>query len=256
LEYTTVTSGGTVSSASYVTLGGPTDLRFGTSTSFTVGLWVKLAVGSLIGDLPFIGTETNSANNPGWVLAPTYQTGGWQWDLNDGGGNNIDVNGPDNSINNGAWHNFVLVVDRAGAVANSYLDGVLVASRSITSLGTVDTLSPWVVIGQDPSTLYPEAGSATLDDIGIWRRALTPLEVANIASAGSTGGRSFDTVGPIPLAITRSGSSLILSYAAGTLLQSSTLGAGAVWEPVPGASAPSFTVTPSGAAKYYRVLVQ
>ena len=261
LQYTTATSGGSVSSASYVSLGAagsgpPADLRFGAGTSFSVGLWLKLTNGYVAGDLPFIGTETNSANNPGWVLCPGYQTGAWQWDLNDEA-NNIDVNGPDNSINDGAWHNFVLTVDRAGAVAKSYLDGVLAASRSIASLGSIDHNNYWpIVIGQDPTALYPEAGSATLDDIGIWRRALTPLEVANIASAGSTGGQSFDTVGPIPLAITRSGGSVTLYYAAGTLLQSSTLGAGAVWVSVPGASVPSFTVTPSAAAQYYRVLVQ
>ena len=72
--------------------------------------------------------------------------------------------------------------------------------------------------------------------------------------AGSTGGRSFDTVGPIPLAITRSGSSVILSYGAGTLLESTNVAGPYV--PVTGASAPSFTTTPSGAAKFYRVLVQ
>jgi hypothetical protein len=206
-----------------------------------------------------MGTETNSANNPGWVLAPAYQTGGWQWDLNDGGGNNVDVNGPDNSINDGAWHNFVLSVDRAGAVANSYLDGVLVASRSIATLGSIDNNNYWpIVMGQDPTLQYAEPGSATVDDVGIWRRALTSLEVAQICSAGANGGRSFDTVAPpsVTLTIARSGANLVLNYASGTLLQSSNLAPGAVWVPVPGANAPSATVTPNGAANYYRVLVQ
>jgi hypothetical protein len=263
LQYTTVVSGGNVSGASYVSLGTvgsgpPADLQFGSNTSFSVSVWVKLPTNSTPGDLPFIGTATNSQGNPGWFLSPAYQTGGWQFGLNDGvtsSGNNIAVSGPDNSINDGNWHNFALAVDRASAVANGYLDGVLVASRNIASLGSINNNNYWpLTIGQDPTHLYPEAGSATLDDVGIWRRALTSLEVANIASAGSAGGRSFDTVGPIPLAITRSGGSLTLSYAAGTLLESPNVAGPYV--PVTGANAPSFTTTPSGAAKFYRVLVQ
>ena len=262
LEYTTVMSGASVASASYVTLGAvaPTDLRFGVGTSFTVGLWVKLGVGSLIGDLPFIGTETNSANNPGWVLCPSYQKGGWQWDLNDGSVN-IDVNGPDASINDGNWHNFVLVVDRTAAAADTYLDGVHVASRSIATLGSLDHDWP-IVIGQDPSLVYTEGGTAAVDDIGIWREALTPLQVAQIASAGATAGRSFNTVAPpLPtLTVSRSGADLVLTYTGGTLVESTTLcptcpnppGEKDTWTPVAGASSP-WTVTPSGAKKFYSV---
>ena len=80
--------------------------------------------------------------------------GGWQWSLNDGVyiGNNVNVNGPDNSINDGNWHNFVLTVDRTAKVANSYLDGVLAASTSIASLGSIDNNNYWpIVIGQDPT---------------------------------------------------------------------------------------------------------
>jgi hypothetical protein len=273
IQLTTTTNGlsGTnvaVTSASYVTLGTagsgpPSDLRFGASTSFSIGLWVKLPAGSLPGDTPFIGTATNSNNNAGWDLSPSYRLGGWQWDLNDGvniAGNNANANGPDNSINDGNWHNFVLTVDRTAKVANAYLDGVLGASTSIASIGSIDNNNYWpIVIGQDPSFVYPEVFSAALDDLGIWQRVLTPLEVTQIASAGSTAGHSFDTVGSpsVTLTLTRSAGSIILGYPSGTLLQSSNLGAGAQWTPVPGASPPSFTVTPlSGAGKFYRVQVQ
>ncbi len=260
LEYTTVTAGDPayVSSASYVDLGKPTDLQFGSTASFSIGLWVKLASGFDGGDLPFIGIATNSMNNPGWALSPTYGGGGWQWCLNDGV-NNIDVNGADGTINDGSWHNFVLTVDRTAKVASAYLDGVCVNKTDITSLGNVDNNNYWpVTIGQDPTGLYPEAGSAILDDLGIWKRALTALEVTQIASAGSTAGRSFDTVNPNPdviVTIGKSGSNLTLSWSQGTLQQSDSLGATAAWTTVPGAVAPSHTVTPGTGNKFYRVLV-
>jgi hypothetical protein len=260
LQYTTTTdTGGNFSSASYVTLGTvgsgpPADLQFGATTSFSVGLWIQQASGATNGDLPFIGTETNSDNNPGWVLAPTWQTGGWQWDLDDGSAN-IDMNGAANSFNDGNWHHFMLTVDRTAKVADTYLDGVLVQTTSIASLGSIDNNNYWpIVIGQDPTLVYAVAGSANLDDIGIWRQALTPLEVAEICSAGSTSGRSFDTVAPpLKLSVTPSG---VLNYSEGTLLQSPNVGPNAHWTPVPGSSPPSFTIPKTGAGMYYRVFVQ
>lgn len=262
VDLLTTLSGTAFSSASYVDLGTPGDLLFGSGTSFTVGLWVKVPVASTNGDVPFIGTEIGAANNPGWFFGNSYRGGGWQWNLNDGVTtgltvtNNIGVEGPDASINNGGWHHFIVTVDRAGAVVRSYLDGVLVSSRSIAGLGSVDTTHQ-VVIGQDPTHTYPEASSMTLDDLGIWRRALSAAEVAQIESAGQAG-NSFDTVSPsaVTLTITPVGGNLLIQYPSGTLLQSDTVGAGAVWTPVPGATAPSYTTSPTNAAKFYRVLVQ
>jgi hypothetical protein len=65
-------------------------------------------------------------------------------------------------------------------------------------------------------------------------------------------------VGPqsVTLTVTRSGGNVVLGYPSGTLLQSSNLGPSAVWTAVPGASAPSFTVTPGGARNFYRVQLQ
>jgi hypothetical protein len=269
-----------VTSASYVTLGTvgsgpPTDLQFGATTSFSISMWVKLPAGSLPGDTPFIGTATNSNNNAGWDMSPSYRLGGWQWDLNDGvfiKGNNINANGPDGSINDGNWHNFVLTVDRTGRVADSYLDGVHTASISIASLGSIDNNNYWpIVIGQDPSFVYPEVFSAALDDIGIWRQALTPLEVAQIASAGSTGGHSFDTVGPSNptqpdiTGISVSGGTVTIKFTGGasdpasafTLFSSGTVNG--AYSSAAGASitgsAGSYTATvpTNGAMQFYRI---
>jgi hypothetical protein len=267
LQYATTTlgatSGGPVTASSYVSLGTqgsgpPADLLFDTTTSFSVSLWTKVANGDLQGDLPFIGTATNSDTNPGWVLAPGYKTGGWEWNLNDGT-HNINVAGTTPLINDGKWHHFLVSVDRAAAIGNTYVDGVLAVSTSISSIGNIDigNTAP-LVIGQDPTFLYGEPGTNTVDDIGIWRQALTPLQAAQIESAGRTSGRSFNTVGPqnVTITVARSGGNIVLGYSAGTLLYSTNLGPSAQWKPVTGASPPSYTVTPTGAGNYYRVQVQ
>lgn len=283
LQYTTLavsnyipTTNITVGSANYVDLGTTADLKFDASASFTVGLWVRVPTNYNGGDLPFIGNETGANNNPGWDISPTYGGGGWQFCLNDGvtAGlavtNNIDVNDANAVLSDGGWHYLALVVDRSAHVATMYADGVLAASRDITALGSIDT-GARMTIGQDPTGQYPSIATpgstdfdvwsgtqkAILDDLGVWRRALTQLEVINIYSAGSTGGRSFDTVAPpITITVTKTSSGVTLSWAGGTLLESATLGPNAVWSPVPGAYGPTFTVTPGAGNKFYRVLAQ
>ena len=268
---TATSSNVTFVSSTYVDLGTgygtPGDLQFGPSASFSVSLWVKLPNGFEGGDLPFIGTAVGSFNNFGWDLGPTYNAGGWQWCIDDGT-NDVDVSGPGNSINDGNWHNFVLSVNRAANLASAFVDGVAVGSRDITGLGTLDN-GHLVTIGQDPTYAYPPsfngAASATdlaawnmlqtadLDDLGIWRRALTDIEARSIYIEGQTYGKSFDTPGSVVLyPYSLPGGKLGISWISGTLQQATSLTG--PWTAVPGATPPSYQVTPAGAGnKFYRV---
>ena len=254
LQYSTETnSAGAVTNSSYVTLGTPQDLLFGASNSFSVAFWVKLPQGSASGDLPFFGSAINSANSPGFTFAPSFQTGGWQWDLDQIIGavtNNINAIGADNSINNGAWHHFAATFDRSAKVALTYLDGAQVDSTSIASIGSFDTTNS-ISIGQDPTGLYPQAGSATLDDLGVWRRVLSPLEVYAIYFSGSHFGAALDAYGPVTILVGTSSQGPVLIWQTGTLVQADSLGG--AWTTVPNAIPPSYTLPPGGATKFYRV---
>jgi len=248
-HYNTDTTSGTYN---YATLGAslPPDLAFGSSGNFSVAYWVRMPANAVPGDLPILCDATTSTFAPGITIAPSYQRGGWGWSLNGTG-----IYGADNSINDGNWHNLIHTFDRT-ANGTTYLDGILVNALGIASAGNVDQPGP-MNIGQDPTGTYGESANIDVDDLGVWNRVLTPLEVAKIESAGRNGSNSFDSVAPpVTLTVTKSGSSLTLQWSAGTLLQSSTLGAGAVWSQVPGATAPSYTFTPGPGAKFYRVFVQ
>jgi hypothetical protein len=239
-----------VTNANYVTLGRPKDLDFGATTSFSVAFWVRLPAGYTNGDLPFFGSAVNSANNLGFTFCPSYQLGGWQWDLDDVNTNNVDINGPDNSINDGVWHHFAVTIDRDAAVGLTYLDGVQVDSRSTAARGVFDNTNS-ISIGQDPTGLYPESGSADLDDLAVWHRPLTPLEVYEIYYSGAHFGAPLDAYGPASLAVTTSGDHAVVVWQAGTLMQADSLAG--PWTNVPGATAPTYTVTPTGGSKFYRV---
>lgn len=232
----------------YATFGSttPADLQFSSNVNFSVSYWVRMPVGAIPGDLPILCSSSNSAYGDGVTIAPSYKLGGWSWTLN-----GVGIYGADNSINDGNWHHVLNTFDRTGN-GQTYLDGVLVDSRGIASAGDVD--QPGAMnIGQSASGVYGEDGDLQVDDLAIWRRVLTPLEAVQIWSAGSTSGRSLNTVGPPSLGIAASGGKLIISYSSGTLLQSPTLGPSAVWVPVPGATPPVVTITPAGGINYYRV---
>ncbi len=240
----------------YVTLGTPSDLLFSSNVSFSISYWVRLPAGYALGDLPFFCSAVQSYSNDGITLAPSYPDfangydgGGWSWSLGDG--NDFwGLYGPQDSINDGNWHNLVHTFDRAAMVGTTYLDGVKVDASTLAGLGDIDTPGPFN-IGQDPTGTYGESGSADLDDLGIWRRVLTPDEAYAIYEAGANAGASFDTYGPERLAAVHSGSDLLLIWQAGTLLESDSLNG--PWTPISGATAPSYRVPVGTGPKYYRV---
>ena len=121
-------------------------------------------------------------------------------------------------------------------------------SRPISSVGDIDTGND-ITIGQDPTGNY---GSATfdLDDIGIWRRAVTRYEAASVYAAAQNG-LSFDVRGPVKLYLNQVGSNVDVSWQAGTLLQSTNVTG--TYTPVPGATAPFYRTAPTNAATFFRV---
>jgi len=230
------------------------DLTFGPADSFSVSLWLKTTAS--FNDCPIIGNAVNSTYQPGWVL--TEDANEFEVSLCDTANSASYVADPVGGpvINDGTWHYLVAVVDRGQNLASAYVDGLLIKTWSIAGLGTLEYGS-LVTIGSDPTGNYGVNAVFDLDDVGIWKGVLTPTQVAKIYSAGTAGGNSFNTVAPpITLTITKSGTTVTVSYNAGVLLQSSSLAAGAVWTPVSGASAPTYTFTPGATPTYFRVSAQ
>jgi hypothetical protein len=236
-----------VTAASYVRLGTPPDLQFGSNVNFSVSYWVRFT--GTPGDLPFFCNSINAYGNPGYTFAPSYQFGGWSWSLADVATSNyIGIYGADDSINDRNWHHLVHTFDRSSS-AFTYLDGNFVDSRSVVPAGDLDT-GESATIGQDPSGLYPEAAEVDIDDVGVWRRVLTPFEVYTIYVVGQEG-NSFDTYGPVSLNVTSDAGAIQLVWQAGTLIEADELRG--LWSPVAGATPPYHKVSPGPVRKFYRV---
>src|SRR5438309_5796863 len=78
------------------------------------------------------------------------------------------------------------------------MDGKKVDSRPDGAAGDLNTGNS-VSIGQDPTGSYPESGAYDIDDLGVWRRALTPLDVTGIYMAATNASASFTGtyIGPL-----------------------------------------------------------
>ncbi|HEY4415333.1 MAG TPA: LamG-like jellyroll fold domain-containing protein [Verrucomicrobiae bacterium] len=234
------------SSYNYVSLGQRPDLSFSSNVNFSVAYWVRLPAGEYPGDLPFFCNAAGSTYSGGYTFAPSYQLGGWAWSLNGTG-----VYGADGSINDGNWHHLVHTFDRAGK-GITYLDGNQVDARSVASVGSIDQAAQ-TCVGQDPTGTYGETGSADIDDIGVWRRVLTPLEAAGIYMAGVSNSVSFVS-GSVPavLTIVPVGAQLKVSWTGSGTLQAAGDLTG-TFTNVPSATSP-YTFSPSETRKFFRVM--
>ena len=234
----------------YVTLGTPSDLLFGATTDFSVSYWVQFPAGALPGDLPFLCNTTNSTGGFGLSIVPAFTNGGWAWSLYDVNNNGAGVQGPANTINDGNWHNVVETFTRTSNCL-TYLDGELVNSTPISGIGSPDTAGPYN-IGQDPTGAYQQSATFALDDMGVWRRALTDYEARGIYLVGQNYGKSFDSTGPVDLTVyPAAGGQYTIIYPSGTLSEAPSITG--PWTPVAGASPPSYQFTPTSTNAFFKV---
>jgi hypothetical protein len=233
----------------YATLGTPADLQFGSSQNFSVSYWIRFTGTSQ--DLPVLCNNNCGEGCTGFYFGPSYNgyvNGTWAWAFADV--NTIDVDGAVNAVNDAQWHNVVSTFDRT-ALGTTYLDGVLVDARPVNAFNsTLDTGHP-VNVGQVGTGDYGVVFGADLDDLGVWLKPLSPTEAQSIYLVGQQG-RSFDTYGPVILSLSKVGNDIQLVWQTGTLL-SSTTGVLGTYDPVVGASAPYYRVTPGPTPTFYRV---
>jgi hypothetical protein len=247
--------------ANYVTLNSPADLQFGAETNFSVAYWVKMPAGEIYTEYPVLCDSIGGTYSAGCYFGTDWNSGG------EGGGAAWWVSNPGKHvasstvpggpflINDGNWHHIAVSFDRMG-LAVTYLDGVPINSISVVGSGDFDQpTQPWN-IGQDATGTYPWSGvagskaEAVIDDIGIWRRALTAYEALGIYNAAQSG-LSFDVQAPVKLYLNKVGGNIDLSWQAGTLLQSTTVNG--PYSSVSGATAPFYRTSPTNSAMFYRV---
>jgi hypothetical protein len=123
----------------------------------------------------------------------------------------------------------IYVIDRTAGAA-VYLDGVVAHQNrqrgtTVAGIGNINSAYS-ATIGQDPTGLYPQSsdGNINIDDLGVWNRALTPLEAASIFTAANISQLSFTNVPTVTLSFTRlAGERVQLTWTSGSLQSSTNL---------------------------------
>jgi len=175
----------------HLTLGAPDDLQFGEDADFTVAFWLR-STGNQTGDPAIISNKNWDAGlNPGWVIA--YENNGNDIQVNVGDGTlRSDID--DLETTSGLWEFVAVTFDRDGAMTlftDADNDGILNSlgitggQSSLAALGNLDTPFGLAVnIGSDGTGAYASNLRADLDDLGIWRRALSRIEIEMLWNHG------------------------------------------------------------------------
>lgn len=239
----------------YVHLGQATDLQFGSNVNFSVAFWAHF--GGLPSNLPFLANNDSSTGGPGYAIALSTNRGGWAWSVNDANqpkawGGIVAADPALNSLNDDRWHHYAFTFDRTGN-ATTYVDGVLVDETSLRPATNWDlSTTRNILIGQAGGT-YAAKGEFVIDDLGVWRRALTAFEVDTIYLVGATLGEPLAPAEStqIDVEIDRNGSQVRIRWNGVGTLETAPSVKGP-WTSVSNASSP-YDATPIGSRAFFRI---
>jgi hypothetical protein len=247
-------------------------LQFGSNDDFSVSFWINYTNNDtpvpMIGNMAWgIGGFNGDNSAAGWDIADdngaldlAFGSTGEIWTNGSAALGSVEFTAlPPSPLNDGTWHHVVMTMDKTNYAVTTYVDGRSIDTNasgtlSLTGLGSfIQSGDP--AIGSDPSFMLfaniAPIAIYNMDDLAIWRRVLKAGEVSSIYSLG-TNGQSFAAGGIVGLTINQSTNGLLqVSWPGGTLQSTSTLTG--TWTNVSGATAPSYTVAPGGAAQFYRV---
>jgi hypothetical protein len=241
----------------FVTLGtNSPSLLFGSNDDFSVSFWVNYTGDN--NSLPMIGNALAGPGHGGWVITDEEDSLQYSFQSTDNTNfANVTITAfPPSPINDGAWHHVVLTLDKTNFLAVTYVDGAAIDTNGTMSV-SLDGLGSFVeagdpTIGSDPTGTYNNfngIATYTMDDLAIWRRLLSPSEVAAIYTLGQSG-QSFGSV-IIGLTITQVSGGIQINWPSGTLWSSGSVAG--PWAQVSGATPPSYQVAPGGSVQFYLV---
>lgn len=179
---------GSSQASEYLTLGNRPDLDFA-SSGFTFTVWYR--AGSQSTDSAILGNKDwDSGGNPGVLLTAAVAGTGNELGLNlaDTARRRADTYRIDTRESTSGWWFIAITVDRANGLSTLYAGspgGKLYAiANEIDALQDLRGSLPFN-IGQDGTGTSRYQLTADLDDLGIWRRALSKADIARLYNGGT-----------------------------------------------------------------------
>lgn len=234
---------------------GPTNLIFGSPSRSVLFDGTSGYVDIPEGPFNILGGITtvawvNVLSAPGFAGVFGHGDASWRMSITGSGdpgasdGNAIDATSSI-SIVDGNWHMIAYTYTGIPGGNNNgllYVDGALVASQNVTTAPAGDNLDVW--IGGSPDYGTARLSNARIAHAAIYPQALTAAQVQDLYAGAYAG--------PVTLSVTRSGSNIVLTWPAGTLLQAPALSG--PWTTNSAAVSP-YTVPVTAGNQFFKVLV-
>ncbi|MFA7201861.1 MAG: LamG domain-containing protein, partial [Candidatus Paceibacterota bacterium] len=157
-----------------VDLGTPIILRNISNGSFSLSAWMKTS------DNTGRGAIIGSFGSYPCVNFEVYMTGNMRY-WNGNGSSTDDLVGYAGDLRNGIWHYVTMVRDRNSSLGKIYVDGLLDRSSSISVPDGV--IASNIRIGSDNRLIADITHNGFIDDVRIYNRALSAVEILSIYNA-------------------------------------------------------------------------
>jgi len=196
----------------YIDIGDVLDMG---TNDFSISAWVKSA--SLLPD-----NKENQVINKKSLSTDVYEgyflcmpNGQFRFQIADGTNYLALTVGSVGEYNNNNWHHVIAVANR-GTELRIYVDGVSVGNVTETTIGNIDTNNLLSIGNAYYSGSSHVLFNGSIDEVGVWNRALTPTEMEKL----------YNSNAGLPYSLFGNSTSLNLN---GTLTPSGTLVPIPIW---------------------------
>jgi len=178
----------------YIDLGDPEtgDLDIDEDGDFSISLWYyHVPSANIEHELLFKRRLEQGTHYEGYrmVLVQNAASAGPHriaFSIEDAQGNHVSVETPIN-LSSEAWHHLVAIRDTAQGVIRLFIDGTEAASPATdTTVGPLES-SQSLIAGKHPDPGYTNDLSGKLDEIRVYKRALTETEIQDLHAPGPVG---------------------------------------------------------------------
>lgn len=133
-------TGATGSNNADVSVGDIALFNYGSTRSFSVAIRMRSTLKFVAGNKCMVGKCQGVGNFSGWrILATSDNLGRLFAQIGDGTANVVTTTVGKPFSFDGAWHKVLMEVDRTSQLLNFYVDNVLIESKSIAAIGSLDS---------------------------------------------------------------------------------------------------------------------